>query len=370
MSREFSLYLDVVRLLAALLVVLYHSNSRLLSSAKLPFAEHGHAAVIVFFVLSGYVISYVTAHKENTALVYWSSRLSRFYLLAVPAVLLTPVLDQVGEALAPAFYGSSTTHTLGWLRILTSLTFANELWGWSIMSFSNVPYWSLCYEMAYYTLFAVARFTQGRRRRWLLAAVMLALGPKILLLAPLWLLGVGLHRWTPLQRLAPWQGWLLFLASWPLYGWFQQAGLTPYGAALLARLTGADWQRTLAFSKFFITDYPLALIVAANFVGVRCIARQCPALPAPVERLLRRLAAQTFALYIFHQPLLLFFSALINGDPGGKLFYAEVVGATVLTAVLAGAGLDHYRPWLRRRLLMLLRDSYSACHRVLNSVKT
>ena len=370
MTRAFSLYLDLVRLLAAVLVVLYHSNSRLLSSAKLPFADHGHAAVIVFFVLSGYVIGHVTLHKESTPLVWWSSRLARFYTLAVPAVLLTPLLDHVGEALAPQFYGASTTHTLGWLRVATSLAFANELWGWSIMSFSNVPYWSLCYEMAYYLLFAIATFTRGRRRTGLLVVAVMVLGPKILLLAPPWLLGLLLQRWPLLARLRPWQGWLLFLGSWPLYAWFQHAGLTPYGAALVGRLLGADWQRTLAFSKFFLTDYPLALLVAANFAGFRCIAPHFAGLLQRCERPIRTLAPQTFALYIFHQPLLLFFSALIDGDPGGHLFYAEVVAATALTALAAGALFERCRPWLRGRLHDLLRSAYSACHSVLSSPKT
>lgn len=161
MKKEFSIYLDLVRFVAAALVVIYHSNQRNVITDSVPFSNHGHAAVIVFFVLSGYVISYIHSTRESQPVDYWSSRLARFYSLAVPAVLLCPLLDMAGEAIAPQFYAGVTTHTMAAVRIVSSLLYLNEMWTLSIMSFSNVPYWSLCYEMWYYVLFAIVAFTRG-----------------------------------------------------------------------------------------------------------------------------------------------------------------------------------------------------------------
>ena len=107
MRKEFSLYLDLVRFLAAVTVVIYHSNYRELIPASLPIRNAGHSAVIVFFVLSGFVVAYVVDTKERTALEYWSSRLSRIYSVAVPAVILTLILDNIGEQLVPHY---KTTH--------------------------------------------------------------------------------------------------------------------------------------------------------------------------------------------------------------------------------------------------------------------
>ena len=152
MAPAFSIYLDLVRFVAACLVVVYHSNSRLIVEAPLPFSQYGHSAVIIFFVLSGYVIAFTTATKERNAKVYWASRLSRVLSLALPAVLLTPLLDLIGESLAPALYAGNTTHGLAWLRVMSSLLFLNEIWSVSIMSFSNIAYWSLNYEVWYYVL--------------------------------------------------------------------------------------------------------------------------------------------------------------------------------------------------------------------------
>jgi peptidoglycan/LPS O-acetylase OafA/YrhL len=362
MKKEFSIYLDLVRFMASVLVVVYHSNLRAVITDKLPFSNHGHAAVIVFFVLSGYVISYITSTRENNPVDYWSSRLSRFYSLALPAVLLCPLLDLAGEAMAPKFYVDATTHSLAGLRIVTSLLYLNEVWSASIMSFSNVPYWSLCYEMWYYVLFAIVAFTRGTSRIVLVLLTALLLGPKILVLAPLWMLGVLLHRWHALLRLPSWQYWLLFLASWPLYAAFQHYDLTEYGSQVLLSLIGKKWHHEAAFSKFFIMDYPLALIIAANFVGFRGIAHHFSRPLLAAEPVIRWLSAYTFSLYILHQPLLQFFAAVFNGDPHGHLFYAEVIGATVLTVGVIGAFTEHKRHYLRalikRMLLALMATSW------------
>jgi len=354
MKKEFSIYLDLMRFVAALLVVVYHSNVRLIIADKVPFSSHGHAAVIVFFVLSGYVISHMAATREAAPADYWASRLSRFYSLTIPAVLLCPLLDSWGEALAPRFYGDRTTHDLAWLRIVTSLAYLNEIWTVSIMSFSNVPYWSLCYEMWYYVLFAITVFMRGKVRLWLGIGVAAMLGPKIMLLAPIWALGVVLHRHPALARMPPWLGWTLFLASWPLYGLFQHYGLTEYGSRLLLRLIGEKWHHQMAFSKFFITDYLLALIIAANFIGFRAVAHRFAAILRPCEKIVRWLAGYTFSLYILHQPLLQFYAAVFDGDPLGSLFYAQVMLATLLSIVVIGHFTEHKRHHLRRWLRRLL----------------
>jgi peptidoglycan/LPS O-acetylase OafA/YrhL len=348
MRKEFSIYLDLIRFLAAFMVVIYHSNTRALITDLVPFSNHGHAAVIVFFILSGYVISFVTSTRENTPIAYWSSRLSRFYLLVIPVVLLTPLLDVVGEALAPQFYDGKTTHGLAWLRILTSLFYMNEIWKISIMSFSNVPFWSLCYEMWYYVMFAVAAFTQGRTRIVLLAGCALLVGPKILLLAPIWVLGVVLHRWKGLYRLPEAVSWILFFGSIILYALFQYYRLTEYGYSLLGELIGTYWAGELAFSRYFIFDYPLALIIAANFIGSRNVAHRFAWLLVPLERPIRWIAGLTFPLYIMHQPLMQFFSAIINGNPHTPVFYLEVMACTLATVAVLGTYSERKRPGFKR----------------------
>jgi peptidoglycan/LPS O-acetylase OafA/YrhL len=271
--------------------------------------------------------------------------------------LLCPLLDMVGEALAPQFYVGKTTHGLVLLRMFTSLTYLNEMWTLAIMSFSNVPYWSLNYEMWYYVLFAVVTFMRGRPRAVLATAVMVFIGPKILLLAPIWILGVVLHRYRAWYALRQWQYWTLFLVSWPLYWMYMEFQVADRSSDILGAWIGERWLIQLSFSKYFLGNYLLAVVIAANFIGFRGIAERFSAPLLALEKPIRWLSAYTFSLYILHQPLLQFYAAVINGDPRGHLFYAEVIAATVLTIGVVGAFTEqkrhHLKILIRRALLAL-----------------
>ena len=75
-----SLYLELLRLLAATEVVLFHLNGfPLLGGHRAPWNAFGHEAVVVFFVLSGFVIAFAAHTREHSAKAYAVSRLSRIY---------------------------------------------------------------------------------------------------------------------------------------------------------------------------------------------------------------------------------------------------------------------------------------------------
>lgn len=101
MNRATSLYLDVVRPVAALVVLLSHVGDQLsfLASA-------GVQAVDVFFVLSGFVIAHVSASRERDPRVYFISRAARIYSVAIPTLILTVILDSIGlQENAAAYLG-------------------------------------------------------------------------------------------------------------------------------------------------------------------------------------------------------------------------------------------------------------------------
>jgi peptidoglycan/LPS O-acetylase OafA/YrhL len=350
LKPEFSLYLDLVRFAAAALVLVYHSNRRYIIDDIVPFGNMGHEAVVIFFVLSGFVIAYVADGKESTFTEYWLSRLARLYSVALPALVLTLVLDQAGQALDPSIYTDTTTHDWVALRFLTSLFFVNEIWFVSIMAYSNVPYWSLCYEFWYYFLFSIAFFARDPYRWPLVALVCLALGPKIVLLAPIWWLGVVLYRSKRLARIPEAAGWLLFAASFVAFVVFMRLEATEFFSGLVKQLVGAELHHQLVFSKFFIGDYLLGLVIFANFCGFRAIAHRFAAPLTAIGQPIRFLAGYTFALYLFHDPLILFFTALYRGDPTNKLFYVAVVASAVVAVLVLGYFTEKRKSWLKEAL--------------------
>jgi peptidoglycan/LPS O-acetylase OafA/YrhL len=357
MPRSFSLYLDLVRFLAAILVYLYHSNFRFLSKSIVPMSHLGHEAVVVFFVLSGYVIAYITHTKENNLLDYCASRASRIYSVAVPVLLITPFLDLAGKQLYPEIYEGHSTDDYPLVRLASSLVFTNELWKVSIMSFSNVPYWSLCYEVWYYVLFGFWVFARKGQRIWWCAGVALLLGPKILLLAPVWWMGVWLYHDRRLKSLStPVSAVLAVVSGLGIFA-FCAFDLTYFFADHMKEWLGDYWYHEMAFSRYFIGDYPLGVMIVLHFAGMRGIAAWIAPLLLPFEAPIRNVAAYTFTLYLMHDPLLLFWGAVLQGDPEGQTFYWETTFLVALCVFAMGWLTENKRHLLKRWIKARMRNS-------------
>ena len=167
MTQALSLYLDALRFGAAFTVFVSHwAGARYSGGLFWQLMGYGRTAVIVFFVLSGFVIAWVTETRERSFEDYAFSRIARLYSVIVPAFLLTAVLDRLATAIDPQLYGPEVS--LGpverFLGYALSLVFLGESWGLTMLPGFNVPFWSLNYEAWYYVLFGAALFLRGRRR--------------------------------------------------------------------------------------------------------------------------------------------------------------------------------------------------------------
>jgi len=353
MNRPFSVYLDLVRFGAACLVYLWHSNMRLLVTDILPASNYGHSAVIVFFVLSGFVIAYVTDSKEKTWVVYSASRLSRVFSVVLPTLILTPLLDAVGRSLYPALYGYPFDQFV--LRLLGCGLMLNEWWWVSITFFSNVPYWSIAFEFWYYAIFALVMFAPRGWRAWSVLAVCTFVGPKIVLLLPVWWAGVVLYRWRWLQTWSKGLSWTALVASTAGIVLMHGAGVYEWAADLTRELVGPARFVELTFGRFALGDYLLCLLVFCHFAAMRNLAGQIAPLLLRVERPVRWLAGYTFTLYLLHQPLFLFWGAIVRGDPSGPGFWWLVTALSAVSVVLIGAVTEHRRDALRRWLQRALQ---------------
>jgi peptidoglycan/LPS O-acetylase OafA/YrhL len=78
MTKALSLYLDGLRFVAAFTVFLAHYSIQRISGGFFwPSFAYGHTAVLVFFVLSGFVIAWVTETREHGLEDYVLSRAAR-----------------------------------------------------------------------------------------------------------------------------------------------------------------------------------------------------------------------------------------------------------------------------------------------------
>lgn len=355
MHRTESLYLDLVRVCAALLVVSYHAHYY--TPGVLPFTNFGHDAVVIFFVLSGYVIAYVTGTRERTLTRYTVSRLSRLMSVVVPALALTVIADAIGRASDGAvIYERVMGYAGDWpvIRVLSALTFTAELWFVSIVTLSNNAFWSLSFEFWYYVIYACWVFVPGRGRYVATAVACLIVGPKILLLFPLWLMGVWLYRtsfgrdWKPIPAL------VIFVGSLTLY-------LTLKDVGALQALNQAVWDvigpravHYLPYARFFPGDYVVGLCIVANFAALRALAPRID-VPGVIDRAIRLAAGFTFSIYLYHYPLLLFWGAVLWNRVPDSLLSLCAVSLTFVVIVALGLVTEWRKEPVRRWFTWLLQ---------------
>jgi peptidoglycan/LPS O-acetylase OafA/YrhL len=213
-----SVHLDAVRAIAALIVFTGHTRSFFLQfwrsavglgrqplpSELLTVSSPSHEAVIVFFVLSGFLVGGAVLRSFRTDNWSWerylTARITRLWVVLIPALVLTAILDAVGKAISPAdsIYWQSDEARAGSSSALTFLGNIAFLQTILVRTFgSDGQLWSLANEFWYYILFpilmivvlrrnALARLTAGVA----MIAVLLFVGQSIAIYSVIWLMGL------------------------------------------------------------------------------------------------------------------------------------------------------------------------------------
>lgn len=352
--------LDLLRFAAAAAVAVGHIRAAtfgaygvLSTEDKSPLAaafyfltRMGGEAVIVFFVLSGYLIGgrYFTkiAQGKFNALDYGIDRAVRIGLPLIPALVLT--------AWVSVFQG-------GELQPLTFLVNAVSLQG-VVMGCcygGNAPLWSLPYEVWLYVLVLVVGLwlKQSTHRVSLFAAlILLALifskleFPYVLC----WVLGAAAFVRPP--RFAPYAMMLgLALFAFGLVG--GQLGIDSASISSAARGRWTAWLPGLAVSK--------VLLGAGTALLVQQIALWNPASSVGrwVGRFGTKAAGFSFSLYLTHWPLLFFIGYFGLAGDSTMTFSAFAKFALVCAVALLVAWCSYWafesrtqvvRAWVKRRL--------------------
>lgn len=352
MNRTVSTYLDLVRFLAATMVFITHASYDRFTSGWLNgLSGFGNDAVMVFFVLSGYVIAYVTDKKENNYKVYFLARFARLWSVVVPALVLTVTLDYIGSRIDYSVYA-------GWWfrpddpfwRILANLFFVNELWFASIRPFSNGPFWSIGYEFWYYVAFAALIFGRSKWRWVLFVLCAVVMGPKILLLMPIWLIGVLTYEKSKNLQSSSVLGWLLILGSIAGYVAYRHFEINKYLLSETALVLGPDIVKDLVWSGDFIGNHVVGILVAAQFIGIIMVSRQLDSVLRILEKPIRFLASYTFSIYLLHYPLLHFFAAITENDPSNPFHQAFILIGTITCIFLVGTFTERKKASVRKFL--------------------
>ena len=332
MKKNFSIFLELLRVASAFGVVIGHAHNEILFWLPAYFVSPTEC-VAVFFVLSGFLIRFVTREKEDTWRPYVVARVSRIIPVAILALACTLVFDHIGKLYHYASYAAFpwiNQHT-DLLDLVSCLTFTNEIWNRHSVVGTDEPFWSLGFEVCYYVFFGLVLYASRRWRPWLLAGWVLLVGPKVLLYLPLWLLGVacyeGLVRWHHRGTAAIWLGRFICASGILVLSLFRfvlmKGAPGPYHWDSLRQIR---W----SFAYAMAIGFGISLVLAGFEVA-------CPResfWPRWFECLVRWLAGGTFTLYLLHQPLIHLLIALFPRAYSSYLASSLVVVVAILSCYL------------------------------------
>lgn len=356
-SYQHSVLISALRSIAALQVVAAHLRGELFPSLKTVadpslwyqalafFTGFSHIAVVIFFLLSGWLVGGSLLNKlgePNCMMSYAIDRLTRMWIVLVPAFVLTLAIGTITQTVDPGRISYAADNEYSWSTFWGNLF---GLQGMAVPRFGgNFSLWSLSNEMWYYALFPLLLLPViGHRGITKVAGLAACAVIGYLLLFDLmlyflmWLLGVLFSRIRiVLGRAAR---YVLIAVIVALAVHFRMSGS-------IGTLVAATFTEDLLFSVLF-----LCLLSSLQF-------------PADRARIGNRLAhfagllaPFSFTLYVIHYPLIhlaeflyepIGAQTLSTSDPASLLVYAGLFVAIVAFAYLFHLPFEAHTYRLRR----------------------
>ncbi|MFO1114649.1 MAG: acyltransferase [Beijerinckiaceae bacterium] len=374
MTPALSRFIDCARWMAATFVALHHAHGAFVNQADIMTASHAppvyvwwfltaypfaHGAVVVFFVLSGFLVGGSAIERSGGGKPwvrnYLIDRTSRIYVVLLPTIVLVFALDTIGRRL---FAGAGVYELPFYAGAFEPAWIAATLVSlqgiWFPTYGTNVALWSLGMEYWYYIVFALlmlprsACYSAGARWGGLVLGLAifcaLALSPSYFMFgAFVWLLG-ALTRVAPRPLIrSKWLALVVWLAA------VSAIRLVTRGAIVddHPRKELLDAINALLFANILLT---LRFDTGEGFSWCRA-------------RFHHALADFSYTLYATHMPILVFLWALIAAFAGDAwrmqlatpTHYAVATGALLFCMACAWlmsrfteARTGAVRAWLRR----------------------
>jgi peptidoglycan/LPS O-acetylase OafA/YrhL len=291
----------------------------------------GHQAVIIFFVLSGYFVGgsvWKQLHQGKFNWIeYTLTRLSRLWIVLIPALLSTLFFDSVGEVISnhigydgrwKSLLSSGPGVGVECIDLSASTFFGNVFFLQTIIFpvfGTNGPLWSLANEFWYYLVFPFIGIALHKRsiQSLLILGIVMACFSQF----PLTIFS-GFLFWL--------MGWLAFVITETLLSkikkWHIVSGVVLFLAAL-------------ACTKF-LNDFSSELVIAVSTMSLLVMLPHIKLKSKFFIRVVSKLSDMSYSLYVFHFPFIAFcwflFTAPQQYQPT-LLIYIQFFSSLVITLI-------------------------------------
>ena len=351
MTKPVSNFIALARWVAATAVLVGHAGA-LINISDIMVAPHGpgvyawwflsafsHQAVLVFFVISGFLVGGPLIKKRSRPgpflKTYFIDRFSRIYIVMAPALLWTFVIDSAGRSLFPTtgIYDAPFFASV-FAPVQYFWTLLQQQHLWAAQAGTNGPLWSLACEMWYYITFPllVLPFSAAYPKAWRLAALGLGAALAAFLAAPEIMaalsVDVGARGFMPMMN----NGVGMFLFGYGVWALGALARVAPRPGVKSVWIAFGLFLAALAVTRLAVRGPILAahpwlsalgdLCVVATFALLLLALRHAPEGGAfsrlgPIHW---RLSDFSYSLYATHAPLVFFVWAAVGGIFGRDWF--------------------------------------------------
>lgn len=338
--------LDGLRALAIIAVFLAHYFACMPVPGAYWLLSMGWAGVDLFFVLSGFLIGGILLDNREKPRYYSTFYIRRFFrIVPVYLLVIAPLFAAEALGLRQRLMAHASSHEAGfplWFYLLFLQNIGAAIWGWGVMQSSLSPTWSLAVEEQFYLLLPpVVRHVKPARLPVILIAAIVS--------APLirgvliWLFAEKAEKACYMLLPCRWDALLLgVLCAWCVRTehWKQQ--LTTHLGALRAALVllaagvltvklfpGMDGNgRLLSTIGFTWNDLFFTALLLLAYLNTKGLVGRLLSWPA-----LKPVATISYAVYLFHIPVLELTQRLAFRQPVQKYGWTEIAVACLALLV-------------------------------------
>ena len=346
MNKIVSFYLDLLRILSAFYVFIFHVGSGEIDT-KLIFTTHhfseilglnyysAHYFVIVFFVLSGYLITMSASRPNISVKTFITARLGRLYSVLIPALFLSFLVAKI--LIIGNYYPLDLikNNTLLVQRFILNATFLSQSWSLNATPPLNNPFWSVQYEFMYYLIIASWLLVKNRLKYILILLIILISGLKVMLLFPCWLLGSFLYFIVSKKKTINIGISVMLFFSTLILLFLILTGrlILPFEKPI----GDHDFYGFLLFFSWnFKADLIFSFLVATNVFAIFSLSKKMEYFNTSsvfnkLHAKIQIISNCSYTLYLFHLPLLFLFSSIIPYDKTNSFHQIGLVLLVLVT---------------------------------------